>query len=422
MEIEKLFNGIHIPRMVKIRQRFARETIADIPKAMRHELDREELIGRIQPGDRVAVAVGSRGISNMPLIVREIVVAVKARGAHPFIVPTMGSHGGATGEGQAEVLAELGITEESTGAPIVSSMEVVQIGISQNGLPVHMDKNAFLEADAIIVTGRIKPHTSFRAPYESGLAKMIAVGLGKQVGAEIIHAAGVENIPFRVEEIARVAIEKSNIAFAVGMIENAYDETYKIVAIPRERIMEEEPSLLDEAKLLMPSIMFDRCDVLIVDEMGKNISGSGMDPNIIRRNYSGSLTYHPLAQRIAVLDLTRESHGNANGMTNADTCSRRFFNKIQFESTYPNPLTNRLAQSIKIPMVMENDSLAIRAAMKTCFDVDYNRMKMIRIKNTLELEHMLISECLLEEAEANPNIEILSEAEYMRFDENGNLF
>ncbi|WP_240688905.1 lactate racemase domain-containing protein [Ammoniphilus sp. YIM 78166] len=420
--MEKLFKGINIPRMIKIRQRFAREALADISRAIRQELDREEIMGRIKRNDRVAIAVGSRGIANMPQIVKEIMMAIKERGAHPFIVPTMGSHGGATGEGQTEVLAELGITEESTGAPIISSMEVVQIGVSENGLPVHMDKNAYTEADAIIVTGRIKPHTSFRAPYESGLAKMIAVGLGKQVGAEIIHAAGVENIPFRVEEIARVAIEKSKIAFAVGMIENAYDETLKIVAIPRERIMEEEPGLLDEAKLLMPSIRFDKCDVLIVDEMGKNISGSGMDPNIIRRNYSGSLTYHPLAQRIAVLDLTRESHGNANGMTNADTCSRRFFDKIQFESTYPNPLTNRLAQSVKIPMVMENDSLAIRAAMKTCFDVDYSQMRIIRIKNTLELEHMLISECLLEEAKANPNIEILGDPEYMRFNEDGNLF
>lgn len=221
--MEKLFKGINIPRMIKSRQRFAREAVADISRAMRQELNRSEIMGRINRDDRVAVAVGSRGIANMPLIVREIVAAVKERGAHPFIVPTMGSYGGATGEGQAEVLAELGITEEYTGAPIVSSMEVVQIGVSKNGLPVHMDKNAYTEADAIIVTGRIKPHTSFRAPYESGLAKMIAVGLGKQVGAEIIHAAGVENIPFRVEEITRVAIEKSKIAFALGMIENAYD-------------------------------------------------------------------------------------------------------------------------------------------------------------------------------------------------------
>lgn len=420
--MKKLFRGINIPRMIKIRQRFPRETIADVTGVIREELSKEEIIGKIKDGDRVAIAVGSRGIANMPCIVREIVSAVRDRGAHPFIVPTMGSHGGATGEGQTEILAELGITEESTGAPIVSSMEVVQIGVSKNGLPVHIDKNAHTKADAIIITGRIKPHTSFRAPYESGLAKMIAVGLGKQVGAEIIHSAGVENIPFRVEEIARETLEKSNIIFAVGMIENAYDETYKIVALPKEQIMDEEPGLLQEAHELMPSIMFEKCDVLIVDEMGKNISGSGMDPNIIRRNYSGSLKYNPLAQRLAVLDLTKESHGNANGMANADICSRRLFEKISFESTYPNPLTNRLAQSVKIPMVMENDSLAIRAAMKTCFDVDYNQMKIIRIKNTLELEHMFISECLIDEAKMNPNIEILSEPEYMSFNGNGNLF
>lgn len=420
--MEKMFSGINIPRMVKVKQHFARVAIADISKDMREELGKEGIIERIKNDERVAIAVGSRGIANIPRIVREIVIAVKERGARPFIVPTMGSHGGATAQGQAEVLAELGITEESTGAPIVSSMEVVQIGVSKKGLPVYMDKKSYTEADAIIVTGRIKPHTSFRATYESGLAKMIAVGLGKQVGAEIIHAAGVENIPVRVEKTARETIEKSKIVFAVGIIENAYDETFKIVTIPRELIMDEEPGLLEEAKQLMPSIMFGKCDVLVVDEMGKNISGSGMDPNIIRRNYSGSVKHNPLAQRIAVLDLTRESHGNANGMTNADICSRRFFDKIQFESTYPNPLTNRLAQSVKIPMVMESDSLSIRAAMKTCFDVDYNHMKIIRIKNTLELEHLFISECLLQEAKANLNIEILSEPEYMNFDEYGNLF
>jgi hypothetical protein len=422
MNMEKFFRGIDIPKMVKVRQHFERESIEDIPGTIRKELNKDGIIGRIIKGNRVAITVGSRGIANMPRIVREIVDVVREKGGLPFIVPTMGSHGGATAEGQAEVLAELGITEDSVKAPVVSSMEVVQIGVSPNALPVYMDKHAYTEADAIIVTGRIKPHTSFRATYESGLAKMIAVGLGKQVGAEIIHEAGVDNIPERVEEIARVAIDKSKIAFAVGIIENAYDETYKITAIPKEMILNEEPALLEQAKLLMPSILFDACDVLIVDEMGKNISGSGMDPNIVRRNYSGSVKHKPLAQRVAVLDLTRESQGNANGMTNADVCSRRFFDKISFESTYANPLTNRLAESVKIPMVMENDSLAIRAAMKTCFDVDYKQMRIIRIKNTLDLEHMYISEFLLNEAKGHPNIEILSEPEMMSFNKWGNLF
>lgn len=421
IEVEHLLKDLKIPKMVAVRQKFPKKSLENVAEVVREELEKEEIRSRIRAGDQVAIAVGSRGITNLPIIISETIKAVKRCGGHPFIIPAMGSHGGSTGGGQAEILAELGITEQAVGAPIVSSMEVVQVGVSERGLPVYIDKHAY-DADAIIVTGRIKPHTSFRAKYESGLAKMIAVGLGKQVGAEIVHAEGVDQIPIRVEEIAKEALQKTKIIFGLGIIENAYDETYKVLAIPSERVMDEEPQLLEEAKRLMPSIMFARCDVLIVDEMGKDISGCGMDPNIIRRHYSGSIKYEPLAQRIAVLDLTKETNGNVNGLTNADICTRRLFNKISFEETYPNPLTNRLAQSVKIPMVMENDRLAIKAAMKTCFHVDDDHMKIIRIKNTMELEQMFISEALFDEANNNPNIEIVGELQYMEFDEDGNLF
>lgn len=419
--MESLLKDTKIPKMVKIRQHFEREAIVNIPEAVRTELMKDGMIERINPNDRVAIAVGSRGIGNLSLIIKEIVKAVKARHAQPFIVPAMGSHGGATALGQIEILKELGVTEDFIETPVLSSMEVVQVGVTESGLPVYFDKIAHTKADAIIVTGRIKPHTSFRASYESGLAKMIAVGLGKQKGAEIVHEAGVENIPVRVEEIARQAIDKTHILFALGIIENAYEKTFKVTAMRADQIMEQEPALLMEAKQMMPSIMFEKCDVLIVDKMGKNISGSGMDPTIIKRNYSGSVQHIPLAQRIVILDLTKESHGNANGMTNADVCSKRFFNKIQFQSTYPNPLTNKLAQSVKIPMVMETDSLAIRAAMKTCFGVEYSQMKIIRIKNTLDLEYIWISPSLIEEARKIPEIEILSEPAYMDFNQDGNL-
>ncbi|MDF2522405.1 MAG: hypothetical protein K0R31_46 [Clostridiales bacterium] len=419
--IEQLVSKFKIPKMVKIKQKFKSEVISDIPKAIRKEIIREEIIGRIKKGDRIALTVGSRGIANMPIIISEIVSIIKEKGAYPFIVPAMGSHGGATAEGQVEILKDLGITEKTTGAPIRSTMEVVQVGVSKNGLPVCIDKYAYNEADAIVVIGRIKLHTSFRGAYESGLAKMIVIGLGKQIGAEICHSLGIEYMAPRIEEIARVALETVNIIFGVGIIENAYDETYKIVAVPSERIMKDEPKLLLEAKENMPRIMLDKCDVLVVDEMGKNIAGTGMDPNIIRRNCVGTVKYNTLAQRVIILDLTKESHGNAAGMGNADICTKRFFNKIEFDSTNANPLTNRLTQIAKIPMVMENDRQAIQAGIKTCFNVDYENVKLIRIKNTLKLSEIYISENMLEEAKATPGIEVIGEPEYMKFDQNGNL-
>jgi hypothetical protein len=422
--LEQLIQDFKIPKMAKVRQHFPRPRIEkeDIPAVIREELQKDGTLNRIKKGDKVAITAGSRGIANIALILKEIVDNVKAVGAHPFIIPTMGSHGGATAEGQVEVLHSLGITEEYVGAPIRATMEVVELGTSENGLPIRFDKYAATEADATIVVGRIKPHTSFRGKYESGLAKMIVIGLGKQKGAEICHATGLEYMSARIEDITRGALEKSNIVFGVGLIENAFDETCKIVALPSKKIMEEEPILLEEARKNMPQIFIDKYDILIVDEIGKNISGTGMDTNVVGRYTSAAIQCEPRVQRIVILDLTAETHGNANGMGLGDICTRRLFEKIDFAKTYANPLTSRVVPSIKMPMVMNNDSQAIRAAIKTCFDVDYDKIKMVRIKNTLKVDEIYISEHLLDEAKAHPNIEILEEPKPMVFDENGNLF
>ncbi len=250
---------------------------------------------------------------------------------------------------------------------------------------------------------------------------MIVIGLGKQIGAEICHSVGIEEMSPRIEEIARAALEKSKIIFGVGIIENAFDETLRVCAMPAEDIMDKEPELLIQAKENMPSIMFDKCDVLVVDEMGKNITGTGMDPNIIRRNCIGAVKHDPLAQRIVVLDLTKESHGNAAGMGNVDICSNKFFEKIDFNATNPNYLTNRLVQGVKIPMVMKNDSQAIRAGIKTCFGVNYEDIRIIRIKNTLKLDEIYISENMLDKAKATPAIEVIGSPEYIKFDQEGNV-
>ena len=417
---EKIVGLVRIPKMIKIRQNFCRDRINDIASAVRQELDKGELLLRIGRGDSIAITAGSREINNSKTILRELIRAIKERGGRPFIVPAMGSHGGATADGQTGVLHALGITEESVEAPIRATMDVVRIGTTPTGMPVNIDRLAH-EADGIIVFARIKQHTSFRAPIESGLTKMIAVGLGKREGAEIAHASGIAEVPRRVVEIAAKTLAKEKILFGIGILENAYDQTYRICTIPAEKIMTEEPGLLDISRKHMPQILFDHCDVLIVDEAGKNISGAGMDTNVIRRHYVDSFNIKPLAQRIVVLDLTQQSHGNANGMTNADVCTERFFNKIDFSGTYSNPLTNGMLESCKIPVIMKSDKIAIQTAIKGCFKIDLNDPRMIRIQNTLNVGEIMISENLLAEARANESIDIIGAPEDLQFDEHGNL-
>ncbi len=410
MEIfEDLLKGCGIPKVIKIRQNFPRPGLQDIQGAVKHELQQRGVLERVKRGARVAVTVGSRGIANISLITREIVANLLEAGAHPFIIPAMGSHGGATAAGQVEVLRSLGITGETMGVPVKATMDVIRVGITEKNLPVWVDKIAATEANAVVVINRIKPHTTFRGPYESGLAKMIAIGLGKQIGAELCHAAGPANMSLRIEELARHMLTKVNILFGVGVIENAYDETCTITALPAEEIMDREPALLAEARLKMPRILIDQYDVLVVDEMGKNISGTGMDPNIIGRYTTDTLKNEDWSQRIVVLDLTRETQGNANGIGLADICTRRTFEKMDFCKTYPNSLTTRIVDSVRIPMVMENDEQAVQAAIKTCFDVEPGRIRLIRIKNTLQLEEIYISESLIPEARKNPLIDILEE-------------
>lgn len=419
---DELIRNCEIPRMIKVGQKFPRPVIGDIRAEIRKELGEKGLLCRIKNGDRIAVTAGSRGIANIALITREVINSLKEKGARPFIVPAMGSHGGATAAGQLEVLRSLGITEEEMGAPIKSSMEVVRLGVTATGIPACIDKLAATEADAIVVVNRIKPHTTFRGTYESGLAKMIAVGLGKQVGAEICHSTGTANISNLIESLSGLIIDKANIIFALGIIENAYDETCMVRALPAGDILAGEPTLLRVAWDNIPRIFFDSCDVLIVDEMGKNISGTGMDPNVIGRYTTESIKDEKKFQRIVVLDFTEESGGNANGIGLADICTRKTFEKIDFQKTYSNCLTTKVVFSAKIPMVMNNDRQAIRAGIKTCFDLDHGRIRMIRIKNTLRLDEIYISEALLPEAQENNRIEVLDEkAKEITFNEDGRI-
>lgn len=419
--IAELLQSVPLPKMVRIRQQFGSGEIHNVPETLRRQIRRGEITGRIQKGMRVAVAVGSRGMAEIPVIVRVVVEELNKLGASPFIVPAMGSHGGATAAGQIEVLASLGVTESSAGCPIISSMDVVELGVLNNGLPVLIDKHAY-EADGIVVINRIKAHNAFTGPIESGLSKMITIGLGKQKGADSCHMFGFQLMAEHILEMTRIKLEKASFLFGVGTVENAYDRIARIaVALPGE-IIETDRKLLIEAKVNLPQILFRDIDVLIVDQLGKEFSGGGMDSHTVGR--ASTTCVSPAAQppaRLVVLDVTDRSHGNACGMGLADFSTRRLFNKIDFDFTYANILTSTAIPSGRIPLIMETDRLAIQGAVKTCNAPDISHIRMVRIPNSLHLEEIYISEAMLAEAELCKDITILNHPAELVFDEAGNL-
>ncbi|MDQ0883871.1 lactate racemase domain-containing protein [Peribacillus sp. V2I11] len=413
--ISELLSEIRLPKMVKVRQKFRTPQIADVAGEVKKAIKEAGVLSRINEDDKVAIAVGSRGVADLPILVRETVAAVMAAGGNPFIVPAMGSHGGATAEGQIDVLLQLGISEEAVGAPIMSSMEVIKLDELPNGLPVYIDKLAY-ESDKIIVINRIKPHTAFRGPVESGLMKMITIGLGKQKGAEAAHAYSFKYMAEHVPEMAKISLAEAPIIFGLATIENAYDKPAKIVAVPAEELEEVEPGLLLEAKSLMPKIHFDSMDVLIVNELGKDISGDGMDPNITGNFATPYATGGPDVKRTVVLGLTEKTHGNANGIGMADMTTKAVMNEIEWEKGYANALTSTVTDVVKLPMFLDTQELAVKAAIKTCNAFDLNKVRVVRIKNTLEIGEIWISESMMEEALKNKNIEILSEPEELALD------
>ncbi|WP_308540843.1 DUF362 domain-containing protein [uncultured Oscillibacter sp.] len=424
--ITDLIRDVPIPKMVKIRQNFDRTHIPETELAgvVTRELDREEIGGKILPGQKIAITCGSRGITHYAVMARAMVDFVKSKGAEPYIVASMGSHGGATAEGQLQILRDYGITEEAMGCPVKSSMETVEIGLSAvRKQPVRIDKYAS-EADGILLFNRVKPHTSFRGRYESGLMKMMAIGLGKQHGAENIHHQSPGIMHELVEEYGRAVMENCPILGGIAIVENAYDETYLVKGLSPEEIITEEPKLRDLSYETIAHLLFDECDVLVVDKIGKNFSGDGMDPNIsgrfVQPQYcSGGID----AEKVVILDLSDETHGNAQGIGLAEVTTRRLFNKMKLEMTYPTGVTNTFLHLMKIPMIMDNDREALQLALCCCPDAeDQTNMKMIRIPNTAHIDVIEISEGMLPLAKANPNIEILSEPYELAFDENGNLF
>ncbi len=407
------------PHMYRIQQDLPNCPLPDPAGELRRLLRVHPVLLSIQPGARVAITAGSRGVSNIPLLIAAVVDELRARGAEPFVVPAMGSHGGATAEGQVELLRSLGVTDEAVGAPIRASMEVVELGQTDQGVKVFCDKLAF-QSDMIVAINRVKPHTGFRGDIESGIVKMLVIGLGKRHGAEAMHQS-----PERygsIPAMARISLEKAPIGLGVAVIEDALHQTAKIALATPAEFEAVDKAMLMEARRLMPQLPVDQLDVLIIDETGKDISGAGMDPNVIGMGRAIGGRHTPEVTRLVVLDITEESHGNPGAIGYADVTTRRLVDKLDYGALYMNSVTAAglgRFDGCKIPLTMPTDREAIAIALN---GYDADTVRLIRIKNTLQLGEMDVSHSLLDELRQRENVRVVGEKGPMSFDEAGTLF
>lgn len=415
---------MEFPQMVRVRQHFFGPTVRNIPQEVREQLKSVGFAQHIRPGMKIAITAGSRGIANIGLILRSVAREIRELGGTPMIVPAMGSHGGATAEGQVEVLAELGITESVCEAPIVSAMDVVEIGQTPEGIAVHMDKHAY-EADGVVLIGRVKLHTDFKSPsgFESGLLKMAAIGLGKHKQALLLHRYGIHGIRDLMPSVAKVVLEKGKIVCGLAIVENALEQTAYLEAIKTADIVSREPKLLEQSARLMPKLPVDDVDILIVDYIGKNFSGTGMDTNIIGRIRILGVDEpaRPRIKHLIACDLSAESHGNALGIGLADLTTKRLFQKIDMRVTNENVITSSFLLRAMIPIVLNTDYEAIGVALRATWGVDPTKARVIRIPNTLHLQEIEVSTALLPELSEIEGIEVLGEPRCMQFDTEDNL-
>ncbi len=419
--VQNLIGNVVVPPFAKIQCSFEDDAIRDIPGAVAKAMDASGLLRRLPRGGSVAIGVGSRGLASLPQLVKATVEWFRNNGAEPFVVPCMGSHGGATAEGQEYMLKSLGVTEESAGCPIRSSMEVVQLGALKRGLPVYMDALA-AAADGVFVINRVKLHTAFTGVHESGIVKMITIGLGKQKGADSAHSLGFGAFASILPEMTQMILKtKTNILGALATVENAADRVCLVEAVPAEKLAERDAALLKYSASRMPSLPVSELDVLILDRMGKNIAGSGMDPNILGRYATPFKSGGPKITRVGVLDLTDESKGNSTGMGLADLVTRRLVEKIDFNATYANLITATVMRSAALPMTMDNDLDLFRCALKTCMAEDISKARLIRARDTLSLDRFLVSPEIAKELLNKPGCAVLDDPRELVFDNDGNL-
>jgi hypothetical protein len=398
------------------------EPIANIGAAVDEALARSRRFADLRTGARVAVAVGSRGIAHIPEVVAAAVRHLKERGFAPFIVPAMGSHGGATAEGQAGVLAHLGVTEASVGAPIRATMETVEYGATLHGIPCRFDKNA-AAADAVLCINRVKSHTSFDRPIESGLTKLIAVGLGKQVGAQNVHRLGPRGYVEVLPELARIAIDHSPIAYGIALVENGDEQLVVIEGVEPDEFAATDERLLKLAKSMTARLPFDQIDGLIVEWIGKEISGAGMDPAVVGRVGIRGVPgpKKPFVHKLVVLGVTEDSYGNAVGLGNADYTTRKVANNLDLVSMYMNSITAAGTEATRIPAVLADDRTAIQAMVATCWRSDLENARLCQIRSTLHLNEILVSPSLFADIEGRSDTLRLSDPEALQFFDDGEL-
>lgn len=414
---------MEFPKMAKISQNFDPQHIEDVRAETLKEVSALRLQEKVKAGETVAITGGSRGVANIDVITRAIIDELKQLGARPFIFPAMGSHGGATDQGQIKVLESLGITEAVMGCPIRSSMEVVYLGDASDGYPIYVDKYAS-EADHIVVVNRVKAHTKFEGPIESGLMKMMAIGMGKHKGAEYYHSAAVK-LTFQriVENVGLEVIQRCPVLFGLGIVENAYHQTCLIKALPPESIFEGEKKLLTISKQRMARLPFDEIDVLVIDQMGKDVSGTGMDTKVTGRNRDilGDFITSPRVKRIFVSDLTADTEGSAIGIGYADFTTTRLVNKMDRHKTYVNCLTAISPEKGAIPMYFDTDREALAACFNTIGDIPIEQVRLVHIKNTLALETISVSQAFESEMRQKPGLELLGEWKEIKLNKDGNL-
>jgi hypothetical protein len=412
-----VFRHDTLPNWAVVHHTFDRTAIEDVDAAVRAAFDTVD--GTIEAGQRVCLAVGSRGIDRIAEVVRAAVAAVRALDADVFAVPAMGSHGGATPEGQLEVLASLGIREDTLGCEIRSSMATVQIGEVAGGIPVFLDRHAHDEADVIVPINRIKPHTDFTGPVESGLLKMIAIGLGKQRGADAFHGQGFSTFAELIPAVAELTLARMNIPFGLALLENGYARLRRIEAVPVARMYAREQELRDEADQYLARLPMTELDVLIIDRIGKDISGLGMDSNVVGRYYTGPTGQPPSIQRIVVRDLTDETEGNAVGIGMADVVLRRVADRMDRTKTYMNCITAKTPEGARIAMMVDTDREALDIAIACCLKVDPARARVARIVDTKHLEWFYASESVLADLKSSGSSDIAGPVGPIAFDAEG---
>jgi hypothetical protein len=419
--IEPSRRDVALPLWRPVRQRIPHRGVSSAEAAVISQLGKPEIAARIRPGARIAIGVGSRGIKCVREVVTALVDGLRRAGAEPFIFPAMGSHGGGTAEGQTQVLASYGITERQVGAPIRASMDTVQLGVVLDGVEVFIDRIAHTEADAVIPVARVKPHTDFRNRIESGLHKMLAVGCGKHLGASHVHTFPYDRFGEMIEASGRLVLEKASVPFGIAIVEDGHEDPAIIEAVPGDRFGEREPELLCLAREWLPRLPFAAADVLLVQEIGKNISGSGMDPNVTGRFAQPSIPKPVELTRVVVLGLTEETQGNACGIGFADLISRRAADQIDLVKTYTNHVTAQVLEGAKLPLVAETDREALAIATRTLHRRPPEEARIAWIRNTLELGELYLSEPLWAEVGRRAELESLKDPEPIRFDAGGRL-